>query len=115
MRLSEKVIHRAKDNAEWIQERVEEAVSTALGKLHFPTKADLAQLTETVVALGKKVDALTKVAEEQVKSEIAELRKNAEKIGKNLSQVDQRVRQLVQARTAKPAHKSAKGSGRAAD
>jgi archaellum component FlaC len=106
VRVGENLFHRAKENAEWLQERVEEAVNKALSKLHLPTPAELTQLMQSVSELTQKVDALAKTAQEEVKGEISEVRKGVEKIGRRLGQVELRVRKLSQAKSAKPARKN---------
>ena len=121
VRLSEKVLNRAKENAEWIQEKVEEAVNTALGKLHLPTPAELTKLITTVEELTKKVEALGQIADmraateeatdgvDELRTEVKGLRKSIDNVGKNLGLLEKRVRTLstAPAKTAKP--KTTKG------
>jgi archaellum component FlaC len=108
VKLSGNLLSRAKENAEWLQERVEEAVSKALGKLNIPTQAELDQLMQTVQELGKKLEELAERTQEEVQPEVAELRKGVEKLSKSLGQIDQRVRKLADAKPAKPARKGPK-------
>lgn len=111
VRLSENLFNRAKSNAEWVQEKVEEAVTRAMGSLNIPTPAEMLTIRETGEKLEKKVKALGKVTEgvaesvegvKELRDEVASLQKTVDNLAKNLQLVDRKVRKLTQTTTRRP-------------
>lgn len=114
VRLSEKVLNKAKSNAEWMQDKVEEAVNRALGSLHIPTAAEMLEMKARSEGFEKKAEALSKIEDvlpaveesiegmKELRGEVAELRKSVEKLGRGLEMLDRKLRKLNQASVKRP-------------
>ena len=87
VRLSETILHRAKDNAEWAQDKIEESVQRAFGTFHLPTAGDLAKLGQSVQELSTQLVEMA-----GLRQEVQQLRATVDGLSKNFSSLERKLR-----------------------